>query len=81
MSTSITGHSAIDELPGPHGRAPFGGDRASTGRLGDRIFGGLATGSGILVVAIVTLVGVFLLWQAIPSLLNNDANFLTSRAW
>ena len=81
MSTSITGHSATDELPGPDGRAPIGGDRASTGRLGDRIFGGLATGSGILVIAIVTLVGVFLLWQAVPSLLNNNVNFLTSTVW
>ena len=81
MSTSITGRSATDELPGPDGRPSLGGDRASTGRLGDRVFGGLATGSGILVIAIVTLVGVFLLWQAMPSLLNNNANFLTSRVW
>jgi phosphate transport system permease protein len=81
VSTSITGHSASDELPGPDGRPPLEADRASTGRLGDRIFGGLATGSGILVIGIVTLVGVFLLWQAVPSLLNNDANFLTSRIW
>ncbi len=74
MTTSITGRSTIDD-------EPHDADRASTGRLGDRIFGGLATGSGLLVVAIVTLVGVFLLVQAVPSLMNNDANFLLSREW
>ena len=77
MSTSITGRSTVDEDP----QHPLGGDRASTGRLGDRVFGGLATGSGLLVVGIVTLVGVFLLWQAVPSLLKNEANFLFSREW
>lgn len=81
MSTSITGHSATDELPGPDGQKPLAGDRAGTGRLGDRLFGGLATGSGILVIALVTLVGVFLVAQALPALMNNEANFLTSREW
>lgn len=78
---TITGRSAVDELPNADGRPPLDADTAGTGRLGDRIFGGLATGSGILVIAIVTLVGVFLVVQAVPSLLNNNANFLTSREW
>ena len=78
---TITGRSAVDELPGADGRAPLDADTAGTGRLGDRVFGGLATGSGVLVIALVTLVGVFLVVQAVPSLLNNDANFLTSREW
>ena len=39
MTPTITGRSAVDELPGPDGRAPMSGDRASTGRLGDRVFG------------------------------------------
>lgn len=79
--SSITGHSATDQLPDGDGRSPLQGDKAGTGRLGDRVFGGLATGSGIFVIALVTLVGVFLIAQAVPSLLNNDANFLTSREW
>jgi phosphate transport system permease protein len=57
------------------------GDNASTGRLGDQIFGGAAKGAGGVVIAIVTLVGLFLLWQAIPALSKNEANFLTSREW
>ena len=44
---SVTGVSVVDETPGPHGESPLGGDRASTGRLGDRLFGGAATGAGL----------------------------------
>ncbi|HPB71509.1 MAG TPA: phosphate ABC transporter permease subunit PstC [Phycicoccus sp.] len=81
MSTSITGRSVIDELPDPEGRPPLTGDRASTGRWGDRLFGGAATSSGVLVIALVSLVGLFLVIQAVPSLLNNNVNFLTSTEW
>lgn len=81
MSTSMTGRSTLDEFPGPDGTQALHGDRAGTGRLGDRLFGGAATGSGILVVILVTLVGLFLVIQAVPSLLNNNANFLTSSEW
>lgn len=78
---TVTGVSVADELPGPDGRAPLGADGASSGRLGDRLFGGAARGAGLLVVALVTLVGVFLLWQAIPAIGRDEANFLTSREW
>jgi phosphate transport system permease protein len=71
--TSITGHSEMDAQPS--------GDEASTGRLGDRIFSGLATGSGILVVGLILLVAVFLVSQAVPSLKDDKANFLTDRVW
>lgn len=46
---------------------------------GDRIFRGLATGSGWFVVALIGAIGLFLFIQAVPSLLANDANFLFSR--
>ena len=48
VSSSITGHSAIDELPGPDGSRPLEGDRAGTGRLGVRIFGAAGTASRAL---------------------------------
>ena len=82
MSTSITGRSLVDDLPDPddHGH-PHAGDRAGTGRWGDRLFGGAAKGSGIFVVLLVSLVGFFLVIQAVPSLMNNNANFLTSTEW
>jgi phosphate transport system permease protein len=54
---------------------------AGTGRLGDRIFGGTARGAGLLVIAMVTLIAVFLLSQALPALAKNHANFLTSTQW
>ncbi|HEX7535931.1 MAG TPA: phosphate ABC transporter permease subunit PstC [Dermatophilaceae bacterium] len=78
---TITGVSSVDELRDPEGHGPLLGDRASTGRLGDRVFSGTARGASLLVIAIVTLVGVFLLSQAIPALAKDKVNFLTSTQW
>jgi phosphate transport system permease protein len=78
---SITGVSTVDKLPGPDGRGSLRGDRANTGQLGDRLFGGTARGAGLLVMALVTLVAVFLLSQAIPTLAKDRVNFLTSTKW
>ncbi|HRW17741.1 MAG TPA: phosphate ABC transporter permease subunit PstC [Dermatophilaceae bacterium] len=80
--TTSTGATLVDEpAPQPDGAAPRTGGRAAPGRLGDLLFGGAAKGAGIVVVAIVTLVGVFLVSQAIPALTKNQASFLTSREW
>ncbi|HEY1971727.1 MAG TPA: hypothetical protein VGH89_27475, partial [Pseudonocardia sp.] len=46
---------------------------------GDRIFAGLASGSGWFVVVLIGAIGLFLLIQAAPSVLANHANFLTFR--
>jgi phosphate transport system permease protein len=46
-------------------------------RLGDRIFGGLAEGAGILIVVLIAAIGVFLLMRAIPALSRNEENFFT----
>ena len=78
---TITGVSSVDELPDPEGHGPLQGDRASTGRLGDRLFGGTARGAGLLVIAMVTLIAVFLLSQALPALAKDKVNFLTSTQW
>ena len=80
---SSTGVSAADELPNPKGPGPFLKDRATagTGRLGDRLFGGTARGAGVLVIAMVTLIAVFLLSQALPALAKDKVNFLTSTEW
>ena len=78
---SITGVSSVDGLPESDGHGPLEGGRASTGRLGDRIFGGAASGAGLLVIALVTLIAIFLLSQAVPALARNEANFLTSTEW
>ncbi|NIK54508.1 phosphate transport system permease protein [Kribbella shirazensis] len=56
-------------------------DLGPVGHLGDRLFGGLARGSGGLVVLIVAFVGVFLLALAIPALADDRSSFLFSRIW
>ncbi|MCW0214460.1 MAG: phosphate ABC transporter permease subunit PstC [Pseudonocardia sp.] len=48
---------------------------------GDRIFRGLATGSGVFVVALVAAIAVFLLVQAVPSVVADQGNFLTGRTF
>lgn len=73
--TTITGHAAL-----PPDQSPSG-DMSSTSRWGDRIFSGLSTGSGLVVVALIAAVAAFLLAQALPALAKNDANFLTDRVW
>jgi phosphate transport system permease protein len=81
--SSITGASVASQFPGdgPSGRPNLEGDSASTSRLGDRLFAGATRGAGIIIIALVTLIGVFLLAQAIPALLKDQASFLTSREW
>ncbi|NKQ59076.1 phosphate ABC transporter permease subunit PstC [Amycolatopsis sp. K13G38] len=50
-------------------------------RPGDRIFKNLTTGAGIVVVALIALIGIFLIVQAIPALRADHVSFLTSRVW
>ncbi|GLZ31439.1 phosphate transport system permease protein [Lentzea sp. NBRC 105346] len=50
-------------------------------RPGDRIFRGLATGSGVFIVVLIGAIGLFLLLQAIPSLGLDQVNFLLSHEW
>jgi phosphate transport system permease protein len=54
---------------------------ASISRTGDRVFGALTAGSAVAIVALVLFVGVFLLALALPALLQDNDNFLTSRSW
>jgi phosphate transport system permease protein len=53
----------------------------STGRAGDRIFAGLSRGSGLVILAIMAAIAVFLVWKAIPALQDDKANFITSQEW
>ncbi|WP_370945479.1 phosphate ABC transporter permease subunit PstC [Amycolatopsis sp. cg5] len=62
--------------------APKPGSKAAVKqRPGDRIFKNLTTGAGVFVVALIGLIGLFLLVQAIPALKADNANFLFSSAW
>ncbi|MER7762061.1 phosphate ABC transporter permease subunit PstC [Streptomyces sp. NPDC097619] len=54
---------------------------ASTGRAGDKIFSGLSKGSGILLLAIMASIAVFLTFRAVLALSKNEGNFLTTFDW
>lgn len=79
--TGAAGPAPDGTGPAPDGARPAALTRAGTGRFGDRLFGGTVKGAGLLVVVLVTLIGVFLVSQAIPALTRNEASFLTSREW
>ncbi|MGI4896703.1 MAG: phosphate ABC transporter permease subunit PstC [Janthinobacterium lividum] len=74
--SSITGHSAVEQPPGPSG-----GSTRGRRRLGDTLFAGAAGASGLIVIAIVALTAIFLATRAIPSLLDDKVDFLTSTQW
>jgi phosphate transport system permease protein len=66
-----------------HGADSLGGRtrKLSTGRLGDRAFGLSARGSGVLLLAIMAAIAIFLVVKAIPALQEDKANFITSQEW
>ena len=68
---SATMSPVTDPQPDP---AP----RSSSGGTGERVFRGLTSGSGLVIVAAIALIALFLLIQAVPSLLADNADFLTS---
>ncbi|MCL2780862.1 MAG: phosphate ABC transporter permease subunit PstC [Actinomycetia bacterium] len=49
--------------------------------MADRVFAGLATGSGGFVVALIALVAIFLVLRAVPVIGKDQANFLFSRGF
>jgi phosphate transport system permease protein len=57
------------------------GRKLSTGRMGDRLFGTAARGSGVLLLLIIAAIAVFLIAKAIPALKADKANFITSQEW
>lgn len=92
--SSITGVSGADELPGgggtgdagrhgpPGGGASRGSSSGGSGaRLGDRLFGGASLAAAWVIMLLVALIGVFLVAQAVPALLKDQASFLTAREW
>ena len=75
-----TGSGSGEALAAPHPEPdPISTNPNKGGkvRLGDRVFRGLAEGSGILIVVLIGAIGVFLLMRAIPALTRNEVNFFT----
>lgn len=65
----------IAEISSGPPATPTDPSRNTKVRLGDRIFRGLAEGSGILIVALIAAIGIFLLMRAVPALARNQENF------
>jgi phosphate transport system permease protein len=82
----VTAHHLPPEItktaePSPLTPASRGVKLAKISHTGDRVFRGLASSSGLIIVLLVGFVGIFLLALALPSLLADQDNFLTSRNW
>lgn len=72
------GSAEVIAAPFPHPAAtPTNPSAHAKVRAGDRIFRFLAEGAGILVIALIAAIGIFLVWRAVPALARNDVNFLT----
>lgn len=70
--------SSVTDTERQGGHPPRTGAPASSGGTGERVFRGLTTGAGLVVVAAIALIGLFLIVKAVPSLAANHDNFLTS---
>ncbi len=55
--------------------------RGPASRRGDRLFLGLTTGSGILVLVIIVAIAVFLLQKAVPAVRADSTSFLSTKLW
>jgi phosphate transport system permease protein len=72
------GSAAVVAAPFPEGPAiPTDPARHGRARIGDRIFRTSAEGAGVLVIALIAAIGLFLVWRAVPALARNDANFFS----
>ena len=65
----------------PDGRKAEGGISGSSVRLGDRVFRGLAAGSGALLLVVMAAIAIFLVWKAIPAFTDNSGNIFTTQSW
>jgi phosphate transport system permease protein len=54
---------------------------ARSTRRGDAVFRGFSTSAGVTVLVIMAAIAGFLIYESIPALRANDANFFTTRDW
>jgi phosphate transport system permease protein len=72
--------SAPDDVP-VAGAGLVSAGRGGNSRLGDRLFAGASFGAASIVIAIVVMVGLFLVIKSVPSIVHDKSNFLTSDDW
>nr|WP_231115930.1 phosphate ABC transporter permease subunit PstC [Motilibacter rhizosphaerae] len=62
--------------------AALGRSRSRSGvRMGDRVFSGLAVGAGVLLLAVMAAIAVFLLVEAVPGIRADSKNWLVEKTW
>lgn len=75
---TAAGSAAVLAAPVPESPAvPTDPSGRAWVRAGDRIFRGVAEGSGVLITGLIVAIGLFLAWRAVPALARNEANFIT----
>ncbi|MER5942075.1 phosphate ABC transporter permease subunit PstC [Streptomyces sp. NPDC001928] len=76
----ITTQDTPPPAPQPSDGAQKRAVRGST-RPGDRIFLGLARGSGIFLLVVMAAIAAFLTWRAVIAISEDEGNFLTTFEW
>ena len=79
-SAEPSGISTLEGEAPVFGAGSVSGGRGR-GRIGDRVFAALASGSGLFIVLLILLVAIFLVARAIPAIADDQVNFLFSREW
>ena len=79
-SAEPSGIGTLEEEAPVFGAGSVSGGRGR-GRIGDRVFSALASGSGLFIVVLILLVAIFLVARAIPAIADDQSNFLFSRDW
>lgn len=80
-SNALATGSALGSPAGSGSGSVRLGTPKTSRRLGDRIFAAMTSGASALVIVIVVLVAIFLVVQALPSILDDKVNFLFSNEW
>ncbi len=81
-SQQPTGISTLGDEPPVSGAGSAAlGTPTGKVRLGDRVLRSLTTGAGLFTIALIGLIALFLIKQAVPAILDDKANFLFSRGW
>lgn len=77
-STTAPASGQTSQMSDPTEPPKSSGIRTGAGRFGDRLFKAVAIAAGATIVSAIALIAVFLLIQAVPSLMANQDNFFTS---
>lgn len=81
-SEQATGISTLGDEPPVSGAGSAAlGTPTGKVRLGDRVLRSLTTGAGLFTIALIGLIALFLIKQAVPAIVDDKANFLFSRGW